>query len=168
MKINVNINVTGDQERELRSLLEKFEKENSNPKKVIDYVNGWVISAIHDDYRASAQFTTARYTNCCYDLGLYAPTKKLIEKKIAYLKVQQRLQEWADICKEKIDWENFNQEEYYIYCDLNDKRLYINTKFAVKCNDIYFTDKEILKRAISDIGEDVIIKDYFQVEEKTS
>ena len=56
---------------------------------------------------------------------------------------------------------NTNQLKYYAYHGTINKILMIDYNTTRSENSIYFTDKSILERAIADIGEDVLINEYF-------
>jgi len=61
------------------------------------------------------------------------------------------------------DWKSHTQQKYYIeYNYINDNIAY-NCCYRTKSNDIYFESKEVLNKAIKEIGEENVIKYYFEV-----
>lgn len=150
--------LTQEQLDSIKKQIEVFEKENEKPKDVIDYENGWIISDTFDFKIVQAcQFVDIAVWNA-YSIGLYRDTKEECEKLIKKMKIEHRLRQWAKTCKDKVDWNDREQEKYYVYDGGTIKIDYYNT---VRCTDIYFTDKSILQKAIKDIGEQKLIDEYF-------
>ena len=54
-----------------------------------------------------------------------------------------------------IDWER-NSKKYYITFDIDIKNLVVYWRVSHKSNDIYFTSKEIAKKALEEFKEDLI------------
>ena len=156
MEININ-GLTQEQLDSIKKQIEEFEKENEKPKDVIDYENGWVINEVNFSPAKTVTKIDA-YTRTCYALGLYRDTKEECEKLIKKMKIEHRLRQWAKMCKDKVDWSNGEQEKYYVYYGGTIKIDYYNT---VRSNEIYFTDRSILQKAIADIGEQKLIDEYF-------
>lgn len=154
----MGLNIKGLTQEQLDSIkkqIEVFEKENEKPKDVIDYENGWVIAA---EGVSKTSFLPSTYINNRYSLGLYRDTKEECEELIKKMKIEHRLRQWAKMCKDKVNWSDREQEKHYVYYGGTIKIDYYNT---VRSNDIYFTDKSILQKAIEDIGEQKLIDEYF-------
>ena len=98
----------------------------------------------------------------CFKTG--EETKHMVEK----LKVIKELRDFALENNDKdVDWKNFNQCKYHLVYDTEDEELYVD--YAVYCKrepfNIYFTSREIARKAIKKIGEYRIKKYYFDIEE---
>jgi len=156
MEINIK-GLTQEQLDSIKKQIEVFEKENEKPKDMIDYENGWVFDSVSFKAARTVMKIDA-YTRTQYALGLYRDTKEECEKLIKKMQIEHRLREWSKMCKDKVDWSNGKQEKYYVYYGGAIKIDYYNT---VRSNDIYFTDKSILQKAIADIGEQKLIDEYF-------
>lgn len=141
---------------EVADLVKKFEEENENPKNVIDYENGYVIT--NGEIREAIEYYASQVNNL-YSIGLYRDTKKECEKLLKKMQIEHRLRQWSKMCKDEVDWSNGGQNKYYIYKHVDSVLTEIYNQ--VRCNDIYFTDKSILQKAIADIGEQKLIDEYF-------
>ena len=157
MEINIK-GLTQEQLDSIKKQIEVFEKENEKPKDVIDYVNGWVINEVNFSPAKTVTKIDA-YTRTCYALGLYRDTKEECEKLIKKMKIEHRLRQWSKMCNDKVDWSDTLQDKYYIYSTRNSIK--IDCYDSPNCNDVYFTDKSILEKAIADIGEQKLIDEYF-------
>ena len=156
MKLNLE-GLTQEQLNIIKKQIEEFEKKNEKPEDKIDYENGWFVD-MGKTHKISGIYNNYAYD--IYSLGLYRDTKEECEKLIEKMKIEHRLKQWAKLCKEKIDW-RFEDEKtkYYIYC--YDKKIYIDFSTLRNENHIYFTDRLILEKAITDIGEQKLIDEYF-------
>lgn len=157
MEIKVN-NLTDEQIKQVAEIIKKFEEENSKPKSIIDYRNGFIING---NGIRSVYAYTRNMIDVFYSIGLYRDTKQECEKLIRKMQIEHRLREWSKLCKDKIDWLDSKQSKWYIYCDIESGTIYRSEYHNLSCNDIYFTDKSILERAIADIGEQNLINNYF-------
>ena len=159
MEININ-GLTQEQLDSIKKQIEVFEKENEKPKDVIDYVNGWVINEVNFSPAKTVTKIDA-YTRTCYALGLYRDTKEECEKLIKKMKVEHRLRQWVKMCNDKIDWNNLSQDKWFACCDCGSRKINLHAVVYNKGNNVYFTDKSILQKAIDDIGEQKLIDEYF-------
>ena len=158
MEINIK-GLTQEQLDSIKKQIEVFEKENEKPKDVIDYENGWTINPLKG--ATSISNYVGEITECLYELGLYRDTKEECEKLIKKMKIEHRLRQWAKICKDKVDWSNLSQDKYFACCDCSSRNINLHAVVYNKGNNIYFTDKSILQKAIADIGEQKLIDEYF-------
>ena len=173
MQLNLE-GLTQEQLDSIKKQIEVFEKENEKPKDVIDYENGWTINPLKG--ATSISNYVGEITECLYALGLYRDTKEECEKLIKKMKIEHRLRQWAKMCKDKVDWLDDGQKKYYLLCDINynyfsdddvdeytlgERMVVIYDTQSLNGNDIYFTDKSILQKAIEDIGEQKLIDEYF-------
>ena len=156
MQLNLE-GLTQEQLDSIKKQIEVFEKENEKPKDVIDYENGWTINPLKG--ATSISNYVGEITECLYALGLYRDTKEECEKLIKKMKIEHRLRQWSKMCKDKVDWSDTLQDKYYVYSTRNSIK--IDCYDSPNCNDVYFTDKSILEKAIEDIGEQKLIDEYF-------
>ena len=148
--------LTQEQLDSIKKQIEVFEKENERPEDVIDYENGYVIT--NGEIREAIEYYASQVNNL-YSIGLYRNTKEECEKLIKKMKIEHRLREWAKLCKDRVDWSDGGQDKYHIY--KYEDSVLTHTYSRIRCNDIYFTDKSILQKAIEDIGEQKLIDEYF-------
>jgi hypothetical protein len=148
--------LTQEQLNSIKKQIEEFEKENEKPKDVIDYVNGWIadgdIGSCTDEYSHMG-------VDNMHSLGLYRDTEEECEKLIKKMKIEHRLRQWSKMCKDKVDWSDKEQDKYYIY--KYEDSVITKTYNQVRCNDVYFTDSDVLQKAIADIGRDKLTTEYF-------
>ena len=154
-KVIIIDTLTDEQVIEIANLVKKFEDENCTPLRRIDYTNGWVIA--DGQVKQTNEVGALRIENL-YDCGLYRRTKKECEKLLKKMQIEHRLREWSKLCEDEIDWSNFAQYKNFI--TKGSSRLYIDYVKMYQSNNIYFTDKSILQKAIADIGEQKLIDDY--------
>lgn len=157
MEINIK-GLTQEQVDSLKKQIEEFERENEKPKEVIDYMNGWVITT---DGVSITNVLTNSFINNRYELGLYRDTKEECEKLIKKMKIEHRLRQWAKMCKDKVDWDDSEQDKWVMHYDHEDKKIMNDCYGFCQANNICFTDKSILEKAIADIGEQKLIDEYF-------
>ena len=155
MQLNLE-GLTQEQLDSIKKQIEEFEKENEKSKDVIDYVNGHFIDG-NGTNPTSEYYKT--WVDKVYALGLYRDTKEECEKLIKKMKIEHRLRQWSKMCKDEVDWCDTLQDKYYIYSTRNSIK--IDCYDSPNCNDVYFTDKSILQKAIDDIGEQKLIDEYF-------
>ena len=152
-------NLTPEQIDSLKTQIAEYEKENENqkPKDVIDYEDGWII--VNDKAKQAVDFLNETIRKS-YSIGLYRDTQEEAEKLLRKMKIKRRLRQWAKMCKEKADYFNTSQEKFYAYIN-SDFEVTIDCISFAYHDNIYFTDVEVLQRAIKDIGEQNLIDNYF-------
>jgi hypothetical protein len=96
-----------------------------------------------------------------YLIGLWRPTREECEKLLKKMQIAERLRQWSLMCEEKVDWKNHNQVKFYLYLEVSEKAIVTGKTVVLNGTNIHFTDYFILQRAIADIGEDVLINEYF-------
>ena len=158
MELNLK-GLTQEQLDSIKKQIEVFEKENEKPKDVIDYENGWTINPLKG--ATSIYNYAGEIVECLYALGLYRDTEEECEKLIKKMKIEHRLRQWAKMCKDKIDWNNLSQDKWFACCDCGSRKINLHAVVYNKGNNVYFTDKSILQKAIADIGEQKLIDEYF-------
>ena len=158
MEIKVN-NLTDEQLKEVSALVKKFEAENEKPKSMIDYKNGFIIAIGGKIVKASD--CCISYVDNMHSIGLHLDTKKECEKLIKKMKIEHRLRQWSKMCEDKVDWSDLSQDKYFACCDCSSRNINLHAVVYNKSNNVYFTDKSILQKAIADIGVQKLIDEYF-------
>ena len=168
MNLNINMdNLTGEERNQLLALIEKATKKKSKVWKpkienlyyYIDESEGvgfgyWGGNNWMDEY--------------LYSIGNCFQTKEEAKFVVERLKVIAELKRFAQEHNEKeIDWRDYGQCKYYIFCEFHEHVEYIDIGCLKECksNDIYFTSEEIAQQAINTIGEERLKKYYFEVED---
>lgn len=106
------------------------------------------------------------YDDSCYQFGNYFKTIDEAdfarEKQFTY----QQLSDYAlEHNTEVIDWENPQQNKWFIGCNHNNNTLITGVRQSVEfINTVYFTSREIAENAIKEIGENNIKYYLFGVE----
>ena len=159
MQLNLE-GLTQEQLDSIKKQIEEFEKENEKPRDVIDYKNGWTISSTVAEADKICRYTPL-YVTMMHSIGLCRDTKEECEKLIKKMKIEHRLRQWSKMCKDKVDWGNLSQDKYFACCDCSSRNINLHAVVYNKGNNIYFTDKSILQKAIADIGEQKLIDEYF-------
>lgn len=102
--------------------------------------------------------------NIRYDTHNYFKTKEEAEEYANVLEIERQLKRFADEHNDKIDWEDFKQDKWYLYYSYRDLKISAAVAMYTKeARVIYFSSKEIAEQAIKTIGEDKI-KDYLTYE----
>ena len=99
-----------------------------------------------------------------YLLGNCFHTEKEAKFIVEKLKVISELQRIAKENNEKINWENFDEEKYFLLYDYRCKVVSIeHTANFLKLPTIYFSSVEGAKKAVETIGETRLKKYYFEI-----
>ena len=167
MNLNVNMeNLTEEERNQLLALVEKATEKKPKvwkPKTENHYY--YIDKSSDGGFRYWGNDCTDEYL---YSIGNCFPTKEETVFAIERLKVIAELKRFAQEHNEKeIDWRDYRQCKYFIYCEYHEHVEYIDVGCEKECksNDIYFTSEEIALQAIDAIGEDRIKKYYFEVED---
>lgn len=178
MNLTVNMeNLTEEERKQFLALVEKATEKKSKVWKPKNNENFYIINQNGDvDYVAGLsnstfaisynEYLTSRQNK--YEIGNCFQTKEKAEFAVERLKVIAELKRFAQEHNEKeIDWRDYSQCKYYIYCEYHEHVEYIDVGCVKECksNDIYFTSEEIAQQAIEAIGKDRIKKYYFEVED---
>ena len=168
MNLTVNMeNLTEDERNQLLALVEKATEKKSKVWKPESNENYYHIVSdgdISDSYWSD----DSDLANDRYEIGNCFRTLEEAEFAVERLKVIAELKRFAqEHNKKEIDWRDFGQCKYFIYCEFHDNAEYIDIGCAKECksNDIYFASEEIAQQAIDTIGEDRIKKYYLWVED---
>lgn len=80
-----------------------------------------------------------------------------------YLEIQRALKDESE--KFEPNWEDVNQDKYYLFYDRNNNSIKINCILTVQINVLFFESMEALEELISRFGEKDIKKYYFGIED---
>lgn len=168
MNLTVNMgNLTEEERKQFLALVEKAtEKESKVWKPKYDKTYYYIVS--DGDTSDTYWNDNSKIANDRYAIGNCFQTKEEAEFAVERLKVIAELKRFAQEHNEKeIDWRNYSQCKYFIYCEYHEHVEYIDVGCEKECksNDIYFMSEEIAHQAIDAIGEDRLKKYYFEVED---
>lgn len=90
-------------------------------------------------------------------IGSYFKTEKQAERALFEQNLRLKLRKFAEDNNDKIDWDNVNQEKYYVFFNtikntINTTRLYYQRDFS----QIYFSSKETAEKAIEQFKDELI------------
>lgn len=101
------------------------------------------------------------YDNARYEMGNYFRAKEEAEKILEKIKIYMQLKDFALQLNKgrEIDWEDDEQEKYYIYYDRETMKLDYNSSWSYQnIGQICCLDKQFLNKAKCEIGEDNLKK----------
>lgn len=151
-------NLTDEEKKTFLKLVKKGKKHCRKCINGIYYSirpNGNIVSSVEEN---------TFYDDNCWKFGNYYNTVKEAEFAKQKQLVYQELKKYAlEHNTEKIDWENYLQIKYFIYCNTKSNDLDIMDVSKRKITgQVYFTSEKIAENAIKDIGEDRIKKYLFE------
>lgn len=151
-------NLTDKEKKTFLHLVEKSKKSRKRHMNEIYYSicpNGNIVSSIEKN---------TFYDDNCWKFGNYYNTVKEAEFAKQKQLVYQKLKKYAlEHNTEDIDWENYLQIKYFIYCNTKSNDLCIMDVSEMKiAGQVYFTSEKIAENAIKYIGEDRIKKYLFE------
>jgi len=162
MILNVN-GLTKEQISLLESQCDKYKAENAKTKFQIDYTNGYVATSPTYTSGLTSNITDKTQIDTLGLLGLYRDTKVDLDKVLTKIKIHEQLRRWSLLCSDKIDWTNGDQLKFYICKVYQGVNTHVEIVYSQvnAGNHIYFTDKDVLVRAIQSIGEQNLFDNYF-------
>ena len=153
-----------DMEKQLAELKKELEKKDKGIWKPEEYKTFWYVGG---DYNVRDEI--ANYDNFasrCLEFGNCYKTKQEAEKMANYLKYTNLLRKYVEEHSEPLVWENDNQKRYFMYYNYTPKRVDIDYDNCVRIQGtIYASSEEVLKDAISFLGEENIKRHIFGIEE---
>lgn len=167
MENNITVNMENLSEKEREKLMKLIQKSNGSKGKVwkpdyrrkyfyINECGGIMNSKWYDDSIDADR----------YEIGNYFQTKEAADFALEKLKVEAELRRFAEENNEyEIDWENRNQNKWFIYYDCVMKNIGIVYYTILRTHCVYFSSKEITKQAIDYIGEERLRKYYLGIED---
>lgn len=151
-------NLTDKEKKTFLHLVKKSKKSRRKHMNEIYYSiaeDGNIVGSVEND---------TFYDESCWKFGNYYNTKEEAEFVKQKQLVYQELKKYAlEHNTEEIDWENYLQIKYFIYCNTKSNDLCIMDVSEMKiAGQVYFTSEKIAENAIKDIGEDRIKKYLFE------
>lgn len=147
-------------EKEITELNEMIKEENKG--RWIPQVNEEYF-CVRDGEAESWVNSNSRYDYDIINIQKVFKTKEEAEFEIERQKTLRKMEEF-EYHFTKEEWENVNIWKYYIWFDFNYKKIGVDCA-CLKRNDIYFKSKEDIQACIDAIGEDNLIKYYFNIKE---
>lgn len=160
IKVNLD-NLTNEERETLLKLVEKGNKTNKKRERLETYY------FISDKGAICCKCASGAVNEIRYRFGNYFQTKEEAEFARKKQLVYQKLKDYAlEHNTEEIDWENYLQIKYSIYCNTKYNDLCIMEVSEMKmAGQVYFTSEKIAENAVEEIGEDNIKKYLFGVNE---
>lgn len=167
MENNITVNMENLSEKEREQLMKLIQKSNGSKGKVCKPENNEKYSFISGcGVINSCRWINDSTDNGYYEIGNYFKTKEEAEFGLEKLKIEAELRRFAEENNEyEIDWENRNQNKWFIYYDCVMKNIDIVYDTILRTHCIYFSSKEITKQAIDYIGEERLKKYYLGIED---
>lgn len=112
------------------------------------------------DYIAKSIWTNRNRDNYRYYLNICFKTRKEAEQHLENIKTEAELRQLAEELNngEKFDWEDTEQEKYYLYYDGEDEEVYGDFSYIAKFpKQIYCLRKNFKDKALEQIGKERII-----------
>lgn len=159
-------NLTAEEKETLYTLITKataVPKPSAwKPKVGEEY---WVVTGYGGTHKYF--WTDVESDEAYYSMNNCFPTQELAETAVARLKIFAALQQYADANNsEIIDWRSVNQKWFF---DFNYDAGCITFSYTVRNHKpgmVYFTDFETARDAVCEIGESLIKKYLFGIEEE--
>lgn len=153
-------NLTDKEKKTFLHLVKKSKKSRKRHMNEIYYSicpNGNIVSSVEND---------TLYDESCWKFGNYYNTKEEAEFVKQKQLVYQELKKYAlEQNTGEIDWENYLQIKYFIYCNTKSNDLGIMDVSKRKiAGQVYFTSEKIAENAIKAIGKDRIKKYLFEID----
>lgn len=148
-------------DKEKKIFLHLVKKSKKSRRK---HINEIYYSIAEDGNIVGSVENDTFYDESCWKFGNYYNTKEEAEFAKQKQLVYQELKKYAlEHNTEEIDWENYLQIKYFIYCNTKSNDLCIMDVSEMKiAGQVYFTSEKIAENAIKDIGEDRIKKYLFE------
>lgn len=148
-------------EKQLTALKTEIEKENKRWRSK-DGDTYWLVGS---NGETTCSYEYHRDTdNFRYDTHNYFQIEEEAQKYANVLETERQLKKFADGHNDEIDWDNINQEKWYLYYSYKYYKTDIaNYNWTKQPRVIYFSSAKIAKQAIDEIGADKI-KEYLTYE----
>lgn len=153
-------NLTDKEKKTFLHLVKKSKKSHRKHMNEIYYSiaeDGNIVGSVEND---------TLYDESCWKFGNYYNTKEEAEFVKQKQLVYQELKKYAlEQNTGEIDWENYLQIKYFIYCNTKSNDLGIMDVSKRKiAGQVYFTSEKIAENAIKAIGKDRIKKYLFEID----
>lgn len=156
-----DVELTKEQEKQIKDYLGIKDNKKWVPEKNESYFY------IDDDGKID-KITYAQPGCSNYEFRIltnnYFKTEEKAEFRLEQIKVYNELKNFADDNNDEIDWENENEDKFYInYVHLNKQVSCFTANSIQDIGQIYFTSEKVAIQAIEKVGEDRIKKYLFGV-----
>lgn len=150
-------------DKEKKTFLHLVKKSKKSRRK---HINEIYYSIAEDGNIVGSVENDTFYDESCWKFGNYYNTKEEAEFAKQKQLVYQELKKYAlEHNTEEIDWENYLQIKYFIYCNTKSNDLGIMDVSKRKITgQVYFTSEKIAENAIKAIGKDRIKKYLFEID----
>lgn len=104
-------------------------------------------------------------------IGNCFQTEEQAEFMVEKLKIIHELKTFAvENNEEEINWNDDGQKKFFLYYSYSANQVLVNYVISMKENpfNVYFTSESIAEKSVEAIGEERLIKYYFEVEEETN
>lgn len=157
-----DIEITEEKKKELKKLLDIKENNKWKPED-----SETIYSVEADGIITKGEFNENSFydkylvfTNNCFR------TEEEAKFRVEQIKVYNELKNFADENNDEIDWNNIQQQKYYIYYDWKCKIVNVfHAHEQSKSINVYFSNRELAHYAIEQIGEERIKKYLFEVKD---
>ena len=156
-------NLSAEEREQFMKLVEKGNKKKNQAWEPKDREKYYYV-------RSDGEVLHGYYVkDCSFDYNIYSIGncfRTVVEAKFAAekIKITTELKRFAEENNDEIDWNNYSQIKCFLYCNTKANTIEIDHNNRNKNNSIYFSSKEIAKKAIETIGEERLKKYYFEVE----
>lgn len=167
-EIKLNLENLNQKEREqLMALVRKANKFSLGRWKPEIGEPYWFFNSDKNDCHVTSRKRIENDPQDYYNIliGNCFKTEKEVLFALEKQKIKVELQDFADNGNEgwKPNWNDINEEKYFLMYDYNIKDIRCSCNGVFKTNSIYFRSKYEAERAITIIGEERLKKYYFEV-----
>ena len=165
MKLSDYLAINGDREIDCKKLDEVLQIKKNKIWEIVKGDEYWFLD--RDGEIGINVWWNNIYNSRKYEIGNIFPTEEAAQAHVEYLKTRAALKHYAQEHNEgEIDWDNVEQDKWYIYYNYFEKKNKIScTNNCLCASQTYFTSREIAQAAIKEIG-DLRIKRYLLYDEE--
>lgn len=139
----------------------KIEEKRWKPEPYEEY---WFISDSGEIY--CSVWTNTHQNRWRYSTGNVFKTEQEAVEYKKKIEFQSKFKNYVEERNKELDWENDNQEKWFMYYSITEKEIRTNYALYAKSQGvIYASSREILKDAIKEIGEENVKKYILEVED---
>lgn len=145
--------------------------------EVVEEKKKWWEPKVNEQYFYIRSTGIVDYHNCDNDkvdklfqsFGNCFQTVKEAKFMVEKLKIIHELKTFAvENNEEEINWNDDGQKKFFLYYSYSANQVLVNYVISMKENpfNVYFTSESIAEKSVEAIGEERLIKYYFEVEEE--
>lgn len=155
-----------DKQAELQKQIDELKQvKMEEPKKwkPKSYEEYWFVSDDGEIY--CSVWTNTHQNRWRYSTGNVFKTEQEAVEHKKKIEFQAKFKNYVEERNEELDWENDNQEKWFMYYSFCYGKIDFAAHFTSKCQGaIYAFSEQILRDAIEEIGENNVIKYVLEVE----